>query len=530
MSGLPEMTYSDRIQKKITQQFAGYNHNLYAGDGQIWDMENLTSDYYPLLAPRMPRHYTAVLTKPNGLYGRDGLYWVDGVTFYANGAQKGTVSDSYKTLTNIGSKIIILPDKKYYDTESGEFGSLEASWSGEAAIKDGTYAGEAAKANTIHASATWSDYFKAGDAVEISGAVTHGGNNKTIIIREIDGNDLRFYENSFEISEGGDTETLTIARKIPDMDYICENENRLWGCKGDTIYASKLGDPFNWNVFDGLSTDSFAVGVGSAGDFTACTSYLGYPIFFKEDVIYKVYGDKPSNFQVMSSASLGVESGSSRSIAVAGETLFYLSKAGIMAYSGGIPQAIGAAFGTVRYKNAVGGSDGRKYYVSMQDSGGNYSVFVYDTWTSLWHREDDTKILDFGYDGEMYFLDAGGKIWISPNARALPGGAVSEGTVESMAEFGDFVENDPNAKGISKIQIRIEVDANSSVEVQIRYDSAGGWQTVSTLETEVKRSYYLPIIPRRNDHMRLRLKGKGGWRLYSLVRESYSGSELKTRS
>lgn len=529
MSGLPGMVYQDRIQKKITQQFGGYNHNLYASDGQIWDMENMTSDFYPLLAPRKPRHYTQDLTKPNGLYGRDGLYWIDGTKFYAAGVEKGTVTDSYKTITNIGNYIIILPDKKYYNTETGTFGSLESTWSGTAKFQDGTYAGEEAEANTIYANGvTWSDYFKEGDAVEISGATTHTGNNKTIIIREIDGANLRFYENSFEINAGGDTESLTISRSMPDMDFICENENRLWGCTDDTIYASKLGDPFNWNVYDGLGTDSYAVSVGSAGEFTACTSYLGYPIFFKEDVIYKVYGDRPSNYQVMSSASLGVESGSSRSIAVAGETLFYLSKAGVMAYSGGIPQAIGAAFGTVRYKNAVGGSDGRKYYVSMQAPAGGYSLFVYDTWTSLWHREDSLRVLDFGYDKEMYFMGADGKIWISPAAREIPAGAVSEGTVNSMAEFGDFVEGDPNVKGISKIQLRLEIDAGSSVTVLIKYDSIGTWQTVKALSSATKKSYYLPVIPRRNDHFRLKIEGAGGWRLYSLTRESYSGSELKT--
>lgn len=116
----------------------------------------------------------------------------------------------------------------------------------------------------------------------ISGAVTHESNNKTPIIREIDGDYLRFYENTFTIGSGGDAETLTIKRTVPDMDFLCENENRLWGCKEDTIYASKLGDIFNWNVFDGVATDSYSVNVGSAGDFTACCSYLGYPCFSRK--------------------------------------------------------------------------------------------------------------------------------------------------------------------------------------------------------------------------------------------------------
>ena len=79
---------------------------------------------------------------------------------------------------------------------------------------------------------------------KISGATTHTENNKTAIIREIDGDNLRFYENTFTISDGGDSETLQLSRTVPELDYICENENRLWGCKGDTIYASKLGDIF----------------------------------------------------------------------------------------------------------------------------------------------------------------------------------------------------------------------------------------------------------------------------------------------
>ena len=121
---------------------------------------------------------------------------------------------------------------------------MEASWSGSAKIQDGTYAGENAEANTIYAAgANWADTFQVGDAVAISGCTIHESNNQTIIIREIDGDYLRFYENSFTINSGGDTETLTIAREMPELDFICENENRLWGCKGDTVYASKLGDP-----------------------------------------------------------------------------------------------------------------------------------------------------------------------------------------------------------------------------------------------------------------------------------------------
>ena len=56
------------------------------------------------------------------------------------------------------------------------------------------------------------------------------------------------------------------------------------------IYACKLGDPWNWNCFAGLSTDSCAVTVGSDGDFTGAASYLDYILFFKADRVHIVQG------------------------------------------------------------------------------------------------------------------------------------------------------------------------------------------------------------------------------------------------
>ena len=508
--GLPQMLYSDGIKKAKQTEFKGYNHNLYAKDGELWDMKNLTSDLYPLLSPRLPRYVVETLEKPNGFYAKDGMYWVDGTGFYADGEKKGDVADSRKQFTSIGAYVIILPDKKWYNRLTGEFGDMETSWSGSVKIQDGTYAGESAEANTIYAAgANWADTFQVGDAVAISGCTTHESNNQTIIIREIDGDNLRFYENSFTINAGGDTESLAIAREMPELDFICENENRLWGCKGDTVYASKLGDPFNWNVFDGLSTDSFAVDVGSAGDFTGCCSYLGYPCIFKEEHIYKVYGDKPRNYQVMGSASLGVEKGSHQSLAIAGETLYYLSRAGVTAYNGGIPRSVADAFGGVRYHSAVGGSDGVKYYVSMADGENRFHLFVYDTRYGLWHREDALEAVGFGWNGALYFLSAAGPLWCGGGARTVPEGAVSEGAVDSMAEFADFTQGSPDKKGAGKLQLRVELEAGAALAVDIQFDSDGVWRRVDALSATQKRSFLLPIVPRRCDHCRLRLTGAG---------------------
>lgn len=513
---------SDRISKKMQTVFGGYDHREGAKEGTFWDMVNMSGDYYPLAAPRRGRVTAARLEAPGGIAGHDGLYWVDGDGFYAGGIRRGDVTPGRKRFAFLGSRLVILPDKLYWDTAAEEFGSLEASWTGTASFADGEYAGEPAEGCRI-VSAGDPFPFRAGDAVTISGA-SEASNNQTLVIREIseDGKNLGFFEHSFTVGEG---QTLTIARSVPDMDYICENENRLWGCRGDTIYACKPGDPFNWNVFDGLASDSFAVNVGSAGDFTGACSYLGFPIFFKEDNVYKVYGDRPSNFQALRSASLGVMEGSADSLAVAGETLFYLSRAGVMAYTGGVPENISAVFGNDQYSAAVGGSDGVKYYVSMRDESGAYSLYCYDTRVRQWYREDNTEAVGFAYFDGLRMLAADGSLYKIGPYRIKDEADEAEGPVESLLEFGDFTEDSANRKSVCKVQMRLDLDEGATVDVSASFDG-GLWVPVRRIEAEGKDSYYLPVILHRCDHYRIRIKGHGMWKLCALVREYAPGSEL----
>ena len=539
---LNPMVFKDGITKGKQVKFGGLNRGLGATDGDLADMRNLTSDHTPLLATRAPRALLDIEDPSGGtetitaIYSHDELCWVRGTGFYYGGELMGTVTPGAKVWASMGDFIIILPDKAYYNVWSGKFGSLESVWTGTSlTFTNGLLFEEPAEANTLQATGVdWNDYFIVGDAVKIEGCTVHPENNKTPVIREIDGNKLYFYEYIFKLN-GSESDTpytetgsLSISRLMPDLTYICENENRLWGCDDRTIYASALGDVFNFNVYEGIDSDAWAVDVGSPGRFTACASYLGHPIFFKEDLIYKVFGTLPSNYEVIQSATLGVAEGCAASLAIAGETLYYLSRAGVVSYSGGIPRTVGSAFGVEKFSDAVGGSDGLKYYISMKREGdGQYRMYVYDTLRGVWHAEDETQATGFTlWSGGMYFLDSAGGIWAQSGVSCEAPGQM-EGVFSWFAEFADWTDADPNRKGLGKFQIRLELEPDASVEVFVMFDTDNNWRKVhGAIAPAVKRSYYLPITPRRTDHYRVRLEGTGGCKIFSLTRERYSGSEL----
>lgn len=530
--------YADRITKRTQVKFGGLNHSIGAGDGELWDMRNLTSDQLPLLASRSPRWKYGKLSAPGGIYAWEMLCWVDGTDFYYDGEVKGQVEEGEKIFCCLTPYIVILPDKAYYNVQTGEFGSLESSVCVTGIYLYSKYSVNGQNANydcLWRPEGQYGNYFRVGDTVTISGCTVEQ-NNISATIREIDSyGALCFDGGIFTVPDGGhkyqEAGEVTIARTVPDLKFICENESRLWGCTDTGIFCCKLGDPFNWNTHDLIDSDSWNWHPGSAGVFTGCVAYGGYPIFFKENQIFKVYGSYPSNYEVLSSATLGLAAGSHGSFAVAGEVLFYLSRSGICAYTGGIPQPMSKAFGNLRFHDAVAGSDGLKYYVSMRTGDGDWRLYVYDTQQGAWHIEDDRRFTHFAtVNGDLLGLAEDGAILMLGNPANVPEDAVQEDPISWMAEFGDFTGQDPNKKGMTKLQLRLELEEGATMQVYLQFDSDGVWHKVNTVVGEGrKRSYYLPIVPRRTDHYRLKLEGTGGCILHSLVAEAYSGSELRAR-
>ncbi len=319
--------------------------------------------------------------------------------------------------------------------------------------------------------------------------------------------------------------TITVARTVPELDFVFEHGNRLMGCKGDNIYISAAGDMFNWNLFDGTAADSFATETGTPGQFTGAISYYGYPRFFKEDYIFTLFGDYPAEYALQKYEAHGVMEGSERSLAVVNGRLFYLSRFGPQLYTGSVPSRIADAFGTERYKNGIGGSDGLKYYLSMEREDGTDHLFVYDTEKGLWMREDDLRARYMVRATDLWCLDEMGYMTILGRATEPPEDAQEELPPEWFAEFGDIAEESPDRKLVNKLQLRLEMEEGASMTVKMLFESGDAWVTMGEIAAGKKRSVTLPVIPRRLDHFRLRIEGVGFCRISSITRQYAAASE-----
>lgn len=398
---------------------------------------------------------------------------------------------------------------------------------------------------------TWTVGLKANDYVELSGLTGDADflNGKHVVRRVNSSTD---YGEGWIVVEGyvagggisyslGETNEETapwVQHVIPPLDYVISCGNRLWGCRYgeghngefvNEIYATELGDFRRWYFLadDSKADNAWIASIGHMGAFTGAVSYGGRPYFFKQDRIFSVYGEDATTFGYTDFVERGVQAGCDRSLCVLDGVLYYKALDGIVAFDGSSTSLISSALGAVRYKNAVGGGVGGKYYVSMKEMGtGNASLFVYDTRRGLWHREDGFAPVRMATDvsGHLWGLTADGVLtFIGGDPTNLRG--VKEGRVPWMVETGIWGLDDPDKKYVSRISLRLSLDVGAYIKMSIQYDSVGDFEQVLFYEGVNLQTLTLPVTPRRCDHMRIRLEGKGNVRIYGITKTIEGGSD-----
>ena len=583
---LPVFKSKDPYKRRVVA-FGGINRLQGSAEGEIYDCSGISHDSFPALTQRRKIELEFPFCNPvAAIFANKECVVADGVLYYDRKAV-GTLSEGAKTLVQMGNRIVIFPDKMYYDTKTDKLLRLDGECRltdvkvnfennkitlpevshktvstvetltvhddaslfrySEADVVDGVIIlseAELVKAKDLSNGDIFSEtsgtqcyrivqnvasengetsilnecisveitgkdvfsHFVQGDIVEINGCECTT-NNKQVKVVEAGADYLLFEDGTFE--EKTETVSVIIRRNIPDFSCMCVYKNRLWGCSGNTIYASALGDPRNYFKYSNLSTDSFTIESDSSGDFTAATVYGNYCLFFKEDRCYPLFGDRPANFQLVEAFFGGISKDNSESIANIDGKIIYKGHGGIYTFCGGNPQNISEKLGKTEMNNCVAGSYLDCYYLSADTENGR-EEFVFDTKHGLWSKSGIRDVKDyFSYGGKMYRLMNDGIYFITEE---------TDNSHEWFAEFCPFDEDYYKTKNYSRIYITAQLFENSVIKTEISRDG-GEWQTVSHNYGNEKEYINIPCPIKRCHEVRVRISGKGKSIVESIVRE-----------
>lgn len=415
--------------------------------------------------------------------------------------------------------------------------------------------------------------FKVGDGVYFSGLDKTNLNGWQIIqhLPEADSDQsvnsiviIGIIDANYEQTSG----TVTIARTIPDMDFVVEAENRLWGCKYgvvggevvNTIYCSKLGDPKNWQVYQGISTDSWFANIGSDGQFTGAITYSAggqqYPMFFKEDCVHQVYISPTGAHQVVTQTLRGVKKGCARSLAIIDEVLYYVSTGGIVAYNGGTPTTISNNLGDMVISNAVAAAAKGRYCIcgscrytsnvgelpiATRPGPSAKVALFYDKRLNIWHGIGESEVMTV--PGWEYMCAAGDVLYfvplrlpVNPNHNIYSLGTSGAVHHRFKVYSGKIGFEYPDKKYVSRLNIRYSLDIPYSVigkaELTIFYSDEGEQVFELPITNGRIKSILIPLKPHRCEHFRWVLESDENGNtdelvLYSVTKILESGSDVK---
>lgn len=603
--------------------FSGYNHNLLIGDGEFYDMKNMSNDLYPIMASGKKRFKVfnwddyatdvknfvkineviyGVVSKP---YDNEWML----ISIERNGEQIKELYHKFEAIDNIkmavmGAQIVIIyetekPQAFVYNTITGEgktqgysqafeygleftlcdakgeeitdyvvseskptspadgtiwmqpktddlvfqvYSSQHSSWlpkktyiklglsyDEEQGLEDGDYI-EMLGFTELENSAGTGDISKYCELV----VEKLNGFHEISVIKETDeeGNDNKIIlmEGVWHLSLKVGGEDAVIKKEIPRMDFMIEHNNRLWGCRygennnGDfvnEIYASRLGDASQWITYQGTSMDAYYLPLGSDGEFTGASVFGGYPIFFKENYIHRIYGTIPSNYQLVTTQCRGVKKGSGNSLQNINGLLYYHSPIDVCVYDGSLPTSISANLGDemISYREAVASAEGNKYWISFESDMGR-RLFCLDTIKAMWTKHEECPLKPIKTIPNLI----GSSIWLTQSGTGnaifdFANGEPNEWFIESGILGTNYLHN----KYINKLEFRLNLEQGKKIDSFIEYDSSGVWEHIGTITGSGLQAFTLPILPRRCDHFRIKLSGDGDVKIFSITKTIKGG-------
>lgn len=531
---LPELPYAIRKNNSEIVQFQGLNFTDNYQNGALEMVNRISTERYPYMAANMYyRKDTGIEKFVTSVFGSTQLIYVHSNALYrrenptATGKKIGsgyTLTDGPKQFAQVHNFIVVYPDKLVINTTDWSVKSMVQTYERTSAVKiysDHLAMGSVANRNK----------FNVGDVIILSGTTSNDGE---YTVTGKSSTFLYFPEGTFTEEED---QTYTVTTKVPDLDFICEYQNRLWGCNSEenTIFCSVQANPYQMFNFTSEYEGSYNVEVSSHGNFTGCTKLGSSVLFFKDDCVHKILGSFPEEFQVYEYHIKGVKNGCHKSMQTINDVLYYVAVDGVYAYNGSTPSCISVPLGDIAFENAVAAKSTRYYFLSTERHG----TLMYDLKTGLWTRESGYHFVDSAYyasetNGGTYTLDPVGDIYreLEP---MTPESIEDEGNEWELLfkPFYETITGSYNRSNVAfqhkryrKLVIRTDSEPETVATFSVRYDDeveedgiTPKWREIKTIEGNRKRLDIAVIPIARCDKFQLRIAGVGRFTLMNIERE-----------
>lgn len=541
--------------------FGGIDRSNGTPLGYWQELKGLDFTAYPALRTCKPFSYMEL---PDGITGymfkNGGIVYTKADGIYIDGKKTAVeLSTGEKRLVGMGAYILILPDEALINTADDP---ISVTYPTRHELKGSLYEYNQNQTRPTVAifkrlyidvakdSAELS-YYSEGNQIKI--AYSYGGKTKYLTARiksiseesytrsgcvSINLDTSVYNDTLYFYTEGRRMENFrvvciknaTVSMKIPQMDFIVEHNNRLWGCSSadHEIYCSKLGSAVEWGNYDGISTDAWAATVGSDGDFTGACVYANSVLFFKENCVHIVYGTKASNFTVSTIKLRGVQSGSGGSLCISDGLLYYKAPEGVFCFNGSAAHRIDSKLGGDITDTAVMTADGR--YIVMAAADG--TVYFYDKRYAAWYERRLSGVCSaHEINGRLYAVAKGnsGKLTV---IRLV--GTDSDAKKQAENSF-EAVSGDIGRGKVFNIYkklraaVRYSRKNNEVPELSLYVSGDGGeWKKAAEYNSAESKSEEItaaPIIPLRCKTVRIKISGKTSGDAYAVLYGVYLDSE-----
>lgn len=313
---------------------------------------------------------------------------------------------------------------------------------------------------------------------------------------------------------------------VPEFDFICASQNRLWGCSSRyrNIYASALGDPTDFDRYQGDSLDSYAVPVGTAGDFTGAIALNNFVLFFKQHTIHKMLGSYPAEYALYDYDYDGVSESNWGSLVSCDGTAVFIAEHGIQTYAGASTGTLSKELGEGNMYDARAGYNGEKYMLYFRDEDDGDHSYEYDMRYGLWLEKDFGHVLDYAHLGDKDYVlieeDGTNSIW------QLNTGIELEDDWEIT--YREFIEMATSSRSSSSLMFEkkrytdivfsIDLPMGSNIVAELMGDD-GIWHEAARMDGTASGTSVFKVRTPRVDRLQMRLYGHGPMRMLGMERD-----------